>query len=218
MSGESAATKLQYLSIKNGNMVWFVWANFNKSSDPKYNEVFEIMKASLRLGEGLPQRLQDIYGELFEPLPLPLGSLHVEQIDATRSMVVNSSQWDVPVYGNWTVNCGSPYHTNGASHSADIAAYQYTDVVAARGGSVLFSGWDNSGYGNLIKLDTSGYYHYYAHLQSIHSGNFTNGWYAAKDVHIGDVGGTGDVPVHLHFHVQTGSSTQSSATLRVYNR
>ncbi len=224
VSGESEKTKFQYLNIRSGEMVWFVWANFNESSDQVYSGVFESMAVSLRLGAGLTQRLQDIYGELFEPLPLPLevlplplGSSRIEQDRMVNFMSMNSGQWYVPVYGNWTVRCGSGAHSWGAYYAADIDAHQYTPVYASNGGYVLFAGWNNQGYGNLIKLDTSGYYHYYGHLQSINLAGFTNGEYAADNALIGEVGGTGGdegagVDVHLHFHVQTGSSTQSNAT------
>jgi murein DD-endopeptidase MepM/ murein hydrolase activator NlpD len=37
-------------------------------------------------------------------------------------------------------------------------------IIAADSGTVIYSGWDNSGYGNLIIIDHgNGYWTYYAH-------------------------------------------------------
>lgn len=94
----------------------------------------------------------------------------------------------------------------------DVAANHYTEVYASRGGSISFSGWDNSGYGNLVKVNTGGYYHMYGHLHTIHTGNFTAGWYIGEDIGLGQVGNTGGVATHLHFHIHTGHVTQSSAS------
>lgn len=52
-----------------------------------------------------------------------------------------------------------------AGHPAiDIPLPLGTPIVAADSGTVIFSGWDNSGYGNLIIVDHgNGYWTYYAH-------------------------------------------------------
>jgi murein DD-endopeptidase MepM/ murein hydrolase activator NlpD len=52
-----------------------------------------------------------------------------------------------------------------AGHPAiDIPLPLGTPIVAADSGTVIFSGWDNTGYGNLIIVDHgNGYWTYYAH-------------------------------------------------------
>jgi murein DD-endopeptidase MepM/ murein hydrolase activator NlpD len=52
-----------------------------------------------------------------------------------------------------------------AGHPAiDIPLSLGTPIVAADSGTVIFSGWDNTGYGNLIIVDHgNGYWTYYAH-------------------------------------------------------
>lgn len=52
-----------------------------------------------------------------------------------------------------------------AGHPAlDIPLSPGTPIVAADGGTVIFAGWDDSGYGNLIIVDHgNGYWTYYAH-------------------------------------------------------
>ena len=52
-----------------------------------------------------------------------------------------------------------------AGHLAiDIPLPMGTSIVAADNGTVIYSGWDNSGYGNLVIIDHgNGYWTYYAH-------------------------------------------------------
>ncbi len=50
----------------------------------------------------------------------------------------------------------------------DIAAPYGTSVVASDGGTVVYAGYNSSGYGNLIKIDHgNGYMTYYAHNSSL---------------------------------------------------
>lgn len=208
VSGHSPITEFQFVAIRNGEMVWFVWANFNENKSEALVETFNNIADSLDFGPDFPSNLQDIYGEEF--VPLAAAPLTDEQYSASDY----NDQWHVPVYGNWQVACGSPYHTAGASYAADIGANQYVHVVASRGGTVLLAGWDNTGYGNVVKVDTNGYYHLYGHLNSIYTWNFVNGWYVSKDTEIGEVGNTGGTStgVHLHFHIHTGSQYTSAGT------
>ena len=83
----------------------------------------------------------------------------------------------------------------------DIGAPTGTPVYASDSGYVVFAGWDNSGYGNLIIMDHgNGYITYYAHLSSILVGF---GKSASKGQMIGLVGSTGrSTGSHLHFEIR----------------
>jgi len=83
----------------------------------------------------------------------------------------------------------------------DIGAVIGTPVVAADSGYVMYAGWDNSGYGNLIIIDHSnGYRTLYAHLSAF---DVATGQSVAKGTRIGAVGSTGrSTGAHLHFEIR----------------
>jgi len=198
---ESPLTEYQLVNIRQGDTVWFIWANFGLSASPQLNGVFMGMVASLDLGPRMPTSLAEIYGEALKPAPA----------EVTPYL---GSDWWAPVYrdysGNsWAVNCGSSFHTNGASYAADVAASYGWNVRAAKTGTVEKSGWEDGGYGNLVKLN-SGYRHIYAHLSYIYPG-YPIGSSVSQNTPVGQVGASGTTATHLHFHVQNGQYQGSSS-------
>lgn len=85
--------------------------------------------------------------------------------------------------------------------AVDIGAPAGTPVVAADSGFVIYAGWDDSGYGNLIILDHgNGYVTLYAHLSEM---LVSAGQSVAKGTRIGSVGSTGNsTGPHLHFEIR----------------
>ncbi len=83
----------------------------------------------------------------------------------------------------------------------DIAAFEGMGIFAADGGVVVYAGWSNGGYGNMVMIDHgNGYQTLYAHMssviarcaQSVGQGNM-----------IGLAGSTGNsTGAHLHFEVR----------------
>lgn len=108
-----------------------------------------------------------------------------------------------PVHGRITSYFGRRNLGMGTSsfHRAiDIAAPSGTRIVAARSGTVTYSGWSNQGYGNLIKIrHHGGSETWYAHQ----SRNLvTVGQYVEQGEVIGLVGSTGlSTGPHLHFEL-----------------
>lgn len=82
----------------------------------------------------------------------------------------------------------------------DLALDEGEPVYAADGGTVVYAGWNNAGYGNLIVLDHgNGWRTYYAHLSAVH---ITCGEWIPRGSLIGDVGSTGNsTGPHLHFEL-----------------
>jgi len=65
---------------------------------------------------------------------------------------------------------------------------------------VSWSGWDNTGYGNVVMLNSGNYYMAHCHLTSIYTSS--GGVYQGQTV--GTIGGTGgNYYPHLHFHIRT---------------
>jgi LysM repeat protein len=83
----------------------------------------------------------------------------------------------------------------------DLAAGDGLPIYAADSGVVIFSGWANGGYGNMIMIDHgNGYQTLYAHLASVISGC---GAHVGKGQTIGIGGNTGNsTGPHLHFEVR----------------
>lgn len=86
----------------------------------------------------------------------------------------------------------------------DIAAAEGTPVVASDTGTVVYAGWNDSGYGNLVAIDhNNGYKTIYAHLSSILVS-------CGQEVYSGNMialsGNTGkSTGGHLHFEIRYGS-------------
>ena len=86
-------------------------------------------------------------------------------------------------------------------HGIDFAAPAGTPIYASASGEVIYSGYNNGGYGYLVIIDHgNGYQTYYAHNSSLY---VSVGSYVSQGQHIAGVGTTGDsTGNHLHFEVR----------------
>jgi len=96
------------------------------------------------------------------------------------------------------------YITQGYWHlhrAIDIGGPLGTPIYVSDSGYVVFAGWDNSGYGNLIIINHGNdYTTYYAHLQDL---SVAVGDSVAKGQRIGLMGSTGrSTGSHLHFEIR----------------
>lgn len=100
---------------------------------------------------------------------------------------------------------------DGRHHGIDCWGIGNKNVFSASRGKVIFAGWDNTGYGNLVKVQDGEYTHYYAHLERIlvklgQSVDFTT--------QIGIYGATGNVTgPHLHYEVRKNGVVIDPTTL-----
>ncbi len=91
-----------------------------------------------------------------------------------------------------------------AGHLAiDIAAGTGAGVWAADSGVVVYAGWSNGGYGNLVMIDHgNGWLTVYAHLSTV---QVACGQSIAQGSSIGAAGSTGNsTGAHLHFETRSG--------------
>ncbi|MBA3534041.1 MAG: peptidoglycan DD-metalloendopeptidase family protein [Ardenticatenales bacterium] len=105
-------------------------------------------------------------------------------------------------YFGWPAG-GYLTQTFSAHHGAiDIAAPMNTPIFAAQSGEVVFSGWDNRGYGYAIVIDHhNGWFTRYAHLSGMYSD--VGDWVQRGDV-IALMGSTGrSTGPHVHFEIIT---------------
>lgn len=111
-----------------------------------------------------------------------------------------------PVHGRLTSFFGPRRLGMGTSNfhtGLDIAAPTGTPVVAARAGTVIFAGWSNRGFGNLVKIrHAGGAETWYAHFSRI---LVTVGQQVRQGEVVGRIGSTGiSTGPHLHFEVREG--------------
>ena len=114
---------------------------------------------------------------------------------AATQPTVGTGSLRTPLYGYVVTQNFWAYH-----NGVDLAAPIGTPVYAADAGRVIWSGWDNTGYGYMVLIDHgNGYRTRYGHLSWI----FPNyGDYVQKGAQIGKVGSTGrSTGPHLHFEV-----------------
>lgn len=137
----------------------------------------------------------------------PLGSVPADR----KSLPAN---WWTPIFVSSGVlysTCGSSFHTGRAAMAIDTGVVVDTPVYAAYGGTVMFAGWDNSGYGNLMRIaidnvlvagENRKYWHNYAHLNGFLKGVGSLAERGEQVARSGSSGNTGTPPQpHLHFHI-----------------
>jgi murein DD-endopeptidase MepM/ murein hydrolase activator NlpD len=100
---------------------------------------------------------------------------------------------------------GTPFSPDIGHYGVDFAGSEGNAVFAADAGTVVYSGWNTWGYGNLIIIDHgNGWQSLYAHLSAI----FTNcGQNVGQGDTIGLIGMTGGTSTgpHLHFELMNAS-------------
>ena len=110
-----------------------------------------------------------------------------------------------PTGGPHTIS-GNDY---GPSHQGiDVTAYEGTPVLASGAGVVVFVGWSQYGYGNVIQIDHgTGWATVYAHLSAF---NVTQCEFVGAGSVIGYSGSTGNsTGPHLHFEVRLDGVTKN---------
>ena len=96
---------------------------------------------------------------------------------------------------------GTPYRPDLRHFGVDFAGAQGNGVFAADAGTVVYSGWNDWGYGNLVIIDHgNGWQSLYAHLSAINVGCGQNVGQGDTIGLVGMTGGTSTGP-HLHFEL-----------------
>ena len=125
-----------------------------------------------------------------------------------RPSPVGTGEFARPASGTLTSNFGSRWGRN--HNGIDIGASVGTPVYASDNGTVIYSQYNNGGYGNLVQIDHgNGFVTYYAHCSELIA---KVGDVVAKGDVIARVGNTGrSTGPHLHFEVRKGGEVQNPA-------
>jgi len=96
---------------------------------------------------------------------------------------------------------GTPFRPDLRHFGVDFAGAQGNSVFATDAGTVVYSGWNDWGYGNLVIIDHgNGWQSLYAHLSAINVGCGQNVGQGDLIGLVGMTGGTSTGP-HLHFEL-----------------
>lgn len=172
--------------------------------DSEYNNLFGSSPDTL-LVKGMWVVVPGGQGERVNLLPPNLNS---NTVDASGSISGSYSLWGC----NATIRGGSPPYTRpldnytfmqrfspSGHQGVDLAANTGTPVHAAGGGTVVYAGWNDTGYGRLIVIAHGTAFTFYGHLNSI---NVQCNQQVSAGETIGTVGSTGNSSgSHLHFEV-----------------
>jgi murein DD-endopeptidase MepM/ murein hydrolase activator NlpD len=105
-----------------------------------------------------------------------------------------------PVPSGWPVMGRISQEPNARHVAFDIAIPVGTPIKTTMDGNVVYAGWNNQGYGNLVIVENGGYRTYYAHLSSI---PVSVGAQSAAGTVIGLSGNTGNsTGPHLHYEIR----------------
>jgi murein DD-endopeptidase MepM/ murein hydrolase activator NlpD len=117
-----------------------------------------------------------------------------------------------PGTGGWvwpTANHDLSGYDFGAGHNGiDIRAYIGQPIYATDNGVVVFAGWSDRGYGNLVIIDhLDGWHTFYAHLNAL---NVNCGAQMFAGMTVGYAGTTGNsTGPHLHFEMRYNGGAQN---------
>lgn len=200
------SSALQTQSLSAGLLAGEASASTKNSGLEEFRQLMTIMLMGMSMsGEATQGGLSGLgTSELMAPLMLSLlekllaGQVETEDesdtVKATTQPAAQSEPQGMPIKG----------HLTQGSHSGhvalDIGAPVGTQVHTTMGGKVVYAGWNNEGYGNLVIIENGPYRTYYAHLSEI---PVKVGQVVEAGKVIGLSGNTGNsTGPHLHYEVR----------------
>jgi murein DD-endopeptidase MepM/ murein hydrolase activator NlpD len=126
----------------------------SSSVDEDFQQILMLML--LNFGSGLSTSDSS---DLTSLIMLPLLEQLIDRLSESEAQPAAPS--GMPIAGYLTQR----YHDN--HHGLDFGAPVGTPVQATMGGRVVYAGWNDQGYGNLVIVENGSYRTYYAHLSEI---------------------------------------------------
>lgn len=146
-------------------------------------------------GLGLSMLMMPVMMNLLERMQS--NQLYQQVSQSTQQLQANPS--GMPAAGRLTQG----YHAS--HHGLDFGMKVGTPIQTTMAGKVVYAGWNNEGYGNLVIVENGPYSTYYGHLSSIPVS--VGDWVSNGEV-IGLSGNTGNsTGPHLHYEVRLNGKT-----------
>jgi len=205
----------QVLKIPPTNGIWYKWTS--KDTLEKVAAKFSVTVDDIKLYVGNNLDLSNPVIEPGQYVMVPGGSREymqwvIPEIPRGAAGVATSPFFQCDTSGIYYAGSGyfiwpSAVHTISGNNywsghlAIDIGAGMGSPIYAADGGVVVYAGWMNGGYGNVVIIDhNNGYVTVYAHLSAIYV-NCGNA--VPQGTQIGSAGSTGNsTGAHLHFEIR----------------
>ncbi|MCB9134667.1 MAG: M23 family metallopeptidase [Anaerolineales bacterium] len=168
---------------------------------PDFRELLALMMMGMTMQGGGDESGFSV-GSMMAPLMMSLMEQLLAQEVTTDNTTSTTSNTQVaqdtpqglPVEGRFT------QYFHPGHNGVDIAIVTGTPIQTTMDGNVIYAGWNNQGYGNLVIVENGPYRTYYAHLSEIPVE-------VGQTVHAGEViglsGSTGNsTGPHLHYEVR----------------
>jgi|WetSurMetagenome_2_1015567.scaffolds.fasta_scaffold284255_2 murein DD-endopeptidase MepM/ murein hydrolase activator NlpD len=132
---------------------------------------------------------------------------------AVASTAASGVMGSKPTPSGWPVTGRISQEPHTGHMAFDIAIPVGTQVKTTMDGKVVYAGWNNQGYGNLVIVENGGYRTYYGHLSSV---PVSVGEQVTAGTVIGLSGNTGhSTGPHLHYEIrQNGVAIDPTALTR----
>lgn len=166
---------------------------------PDFRELLALMMMGMTMGGGSGEDGGFSMSSMMAPIMMSL----MEQL---MSQEVTSTTEENQVAADQTVPSGLPVegrftqYFHSGHNGVDIAIVTGTPIQSTMDGEVVYAGWNNQGYGNLVIVENGPYRTYYAHLSEVPVE-------VGQTIRAGDViglsGSTGNsTGPHLHYEVR----------------
>ena len=205
----------QVLKIPPTDGIWYKWTS--KDTLEKVAAKFSVTVDDIKLYVGNNLDLSNPVIEAGQYVMVPGGSREymqwvIPEIPRGAAGVATSPFFQCDTSGMYYGGSGyfiwpSAVHTISGNNywsghlAIDIGSGMGSPIYAADSGVVVYAGWMNGGYGNVVIIDhNNGYVTVYAHLSAIYV-NCGNA--ASQGMQIGSAGSTGNsTGAHLHFEIR----------------
>lgn len=172
----------------------------NTPSLSDFRELLALMMMGMTMQGGGEDSSGFSMSSMMAPLMMSLmeqlmaQEVNTDNTTSTTNQVIQNTPQGLPVEGRFT------QYFHPGHNGVDIAIVTGTPIQTTIDGNVVYAGWNNQGYGNLVIVENGPYRTYYAHLSEIPVE-------VGQTVHAGEViglsGSTGNsTGPHLHYEVR----------------
>jgi len=189
------------------------WPSANATTSPEAQDnAFQKMLSTMLMASGMSS-MNGSEGDSQSTMMMPLMMMLMEQLLAqqVQSGAAESINPSAYVPSGRPVEGPVTQDSHGGHVALDFGVATGTPVRSTMSGNVVYAGWNNEGYGNLVVLENGPYRTYYAHLSEI---PVTVGQTVQAGAVIGLSGNTGNsTGPHLHYEIRLNQEQINPSTM-----